>query len=238
MRNLVLKLSSGIGVLSAQESEEFAIRWPTIATKLFVVKNVVRSEFIAAKVKSNERAMIFFASRFMRDKGVFDILEAIPGILEIIPDCRFTFVGDGPDVVPFLRRVAELDLSGVIDYMTNRTYIELIELYIEGGIFVFPTHFPEGMPMALIEAMAVGLLVISSPVRFVRDIVILRSTDLVLTSDCDKYPDQIAKIVTRIVKDVALRKKVGECNKKIAGQFSQKEVASEFATLYGTLLNR
>jgi glycosyltransferase involved in cell wall biosynthesis len=237
MRYLILSLSTGIGVLSSQERAEFISKWPRIARKVFVVKNIVRPDFLNAEVLSQDRPMVFFASRFIREKGIFDLLEAIPGILKILPNCRFTFVGDGPDMKAFLNRVEELGLTQEIEYKSNRSYSELIEMYVSGVIFVFPTHFPEGMPMAMIEAMAVGLLVISSPVRFVRDIPFFALNDLLLSEQQNNYSAEISDLVLQSIGNVQLRSKIGGLNKEFAAGYSQEEVAGEYISLYHTLLN-
>lgn len=238
MRFLVLKFSSGLGVLSDQERDEFVSKWPSVRDKIFVVKNIVRSDFLNKSVKSSERKMVFFASRFMREKGVFDLLNAVPEILRSIPDCQFTFVGDGPDVEPFLDAVRVADLSENVTYLSNRTYIELIAMYAEGGIFLFPTHFPEGMPMALIEAMAVGLLTISAPVRFIRNIPILAVHGLVLSADTKSYSSQISKTVIRVLNDRVLRNAIGQSSKDLIREYSREEVSEEFISLYARLLAR
>ena len=238
MRGLVVKVSVGLGVLSEAEKQEFTTRWPKLSGRVHVVKNVVRDEFIQAQVREHGRTMVFFTSRFVKEKGMFDLLEAVAAVLVAHPECRFTFIGGGPDAATFVRRVDQLRLNGSVTYLPNKSFSELIELYRLGGIFVFPSHFPEGMPMALIEAMAVGLLAVSSSVRFVREVPSFAGNPMLLLDVAKDVPSQIARSINHAVGNQNLREQVGLMNKQFAKQYSQKIVAKDFVELYDKLARR
>lgn len=237
-RHLILNLSVDLGVLSAAEKEEFVVHWPQLRDRIHVVKNIIRQNFIQAEVKDHGKLMVFFTSRFVKEKGMFDLLDATPAILSAYPHCRFSFIGGGPDVAAFTQKVEEMGLNHSITYLSNRSFLELIEIYREGGIFVFPSHFPEGMPMALVEAMAVGLLAISSAVRFVRDVPSFTQNPMLLLNEANGLSNQIALSVANFLGNPGLRKKVGEMNKSFVAQYSQQAVALDFMTLYGKLIGR
>jgi glycosyltransferase involved in cell wall biosynthesis len=182
--------------------------------------------------------MVFFTSRFVKEKGMFDLLEAVAAILSVHPECRFTFIGGGPDAARFKQRISQLGLEASVTYLPNKSFTELIEIYRQGGIFVFPSHFPEGMPMALIEAMAVGLLAISSSVRFVRGVPSFAEYPLLALSNVGEFPEQIARSVIQVVGNQRLREEVGEMNKSFAKQYSQQLVTRDFLPLYRKLAGR
>jgi glycosyltransferase involved in cell wall biosynthesis len=238
MRQRIVTLSTGLGVLSDAEKQEFINRWPHLEDRVHVVKNIVRDEFMSAQVQDHRREMVFFTSRFIKEKGMFDLLHAIPAILAALPQCLFKFIGGGPDSALFAEKVKSLGLHDAVEYLPNKTFAELIDLYRSGGVFVFPTHYPEGMPMALIEAMAVGLLAISSPVRFIQGVSSFATFPFLVLTGPGERSEKIARSLIQVVGDHRLREHVGNLNKSFVKQYSRRLVAHEFVALYNKMLSR
>ena len=234
-RHLILRLSTALGVLSSSEVDEFRAAWPWLPDKVLVVKNVLRSEFLRAEVKDHHRPVVFFTSRFVAKKGRYDLLEAAAEITRVRPHVRFVFIGDGPESAAFRARVAERGLQAQVVHFPHKSFDQLIDLYSEGGIFVFPTHFPEGMPMALMEAMAVGLLAVSAPIRFAHQLPVFGTHPELLLHSGKAFAPQIVGIVGCIIDDADLRQRAGAQNKAYAAQFSQQAVAEEFVRLYARI---
>ena len=72
---------------------------------------MLRSEFLRAEVKDHHRPVVFFTSRFVAKKGLYDLLEAAAEITRVRPHVRFVFIGDGPELAAFRARVAERGLQ-------------------------------------------------------------------------------------------------------------------------------
>lgn len=93
-------------------------------------------------------------------KGTYDLLKAIPAVLEAVPDAVFYLAGDG-DIERCRRIAAAGGLEGKV----------IFPGWIRGGdkegylrkcsTFILPSY-REGMPMAVLEAMSYGLAVIST----------------------------------------------------------------------------
>ena len=87
------------------------------------------------------------------------MIPAIPHILKEFPDTIFLWVGDGPQRDHLQQRLEEY---GVASHVTLTGYRQDVSALLHAAdLFVFPTHF-EGLPFAVLEAMACGAPIVSS----------------------------------------------------------------------------
>lgn len=99
--------------------------------------------------------VFLMVARLVRQKGVADALKAAKHILPDNKNARFIFVGpsgenepDGVDIKDFE------DQSGQIIYLGRRSDVDRLLLACDA--FVLPTKYREGVPRALLEALATG----------------------------------------------------------------------------------
>lgn len=126
----------------------------------------------------NEQRRILFFGQISRDKGVITAVDALRHVKDTpdLYDTRLTLLGNVRDE-QFNRalhaRIAELDIEGSVDIVPRRPRREVIELFDEHDVFIFPTEGGEPFGLALVEAMAVGLPVVATsrggPSEIVRD---------------------------------------------------------------------
>lgn len=105
---------------------------------------------------------VLFLGRLGQRKGTYDLLRAIPAVLEAVPDAGFYLCGDG-EVEACRREALRLGVANHVECMRWVGDVQKEELFRRCGVFVLPSH-SEGMPMALLEAMAHGLAAISTDV--------------------------------------------------------------------------
>jgi len=99
--------------------------------------------------------------RLLERKGHFDLLEAWTTIEDELPNAHLVFVGDGPDRRGLEQRIEHLECTDTVHLLGTRD--DVPSLLNAMDIFVFPSHF-EGLPGAVIEAMAAGLPIVATPV--------------------------------------------------------------------------
>lgn len=97
-------------------------------------------------------------------------------------------------------------------------------IYRNADIFVFPSK-REGMPVALMEAMAAGLPCIVSDIRGNRELIPFVKID-------PKQPRQLTGMLSLLLKDQQLRIKYGRYNQKKICGYSQKEVERRMRRIY------
>lgn len=111
---------------------------------------------------------VLFLGRLREKKGVFDLLEAIPEVLESVPRATFVLAGDG-DLDGVAERAASLGVSHAVLLPGWVDGPAKDKLLAEAGTLVLPSHF-EGLPVCILEAMAVGVPVVASSVGGIPDV--------------------------------------------------------------------
>jgi len=89
---------------------------------------------------------IVFASRIIREKGIFELLEAYKNLLETKPESSLLIAGSGPSEQQVKNYVERNSLTGI----TIKKYSD--EAITYGGIFVLPTY-TEAQSLAILKAM-------------------------------------------------------------------------------------
>ena len=168
LRSLVLRKADCIGVLSEVEMSKFLNAWPFLRGRVTVVKNIIKPEFYTVERREAEYPTVLFVSRFIRQKGVFDLLDAVPRVLKRFPAAQFVFVGSGSDASEFDVKVRDKQLTSSVKRIDHLSNAETVKYYSSAWTLVFPTHFPEGMPMVVAEAMAAGVPIITTKTNFSR----------------------------------------------------------------------
>lgn len=118
--------------------------------------------------------VIVFVGRVVREKGVLDLLDAFRGLRSSHPAARLLVVGEGlsTDRDPAdgeLRAAAQSpDLAGAVHLAGMRP--DIPELLAASDIFCLPS-LREGLPVSVLEAMAMGLPVVATRIRGSREAV-------------------------------------------------------------------
>lgn len=103
-------------------------------------------------------------------KGIFEALEVFRRVHQRFPEAVFTLAGSGSAADEFRRRVQEMGLGDHVELLGWRSRDDVYELLGRTEVFLFPSHV-EGLPNAVVEAMAAGVPVVVTPVGSVPDVV-------------------------------------------------------------------
>ena len=147
---------------------------------------------------------IVSVSRLEGEKGHRDLFQAMNLLAAQGISTRLNLIGDGSCRKKLEEDAKELNIG--VEFMGAVTDRELVfEVLSKSDIFVLPSH-TEGMPRALLEAMAVGLPCIGSRVGGVPEVLEL---DWMVPSS---QPDALAKKIALSFNDLAWRKAGGNRN--------------------------
>ena len=127
--------------------------------------------------------------------------EVLIRAIAYFDDCFLTIVGQGKLHQYYNQLIAELGLQNRIKLLGFRT--DVIELCKAGDIFAFPS-LQEGLPVALMEAMACELPVVCSDIRGNVDLVDKNGGELFKSGSVEDCQDALSKIMRRdlsIIKD-------------------------------------
>jgi glycosyltransferase involved in cell wall biosynthesis len=110
---------------------------------------------------SEVQARAAFVGRLAPEKGLDTLLDAWPLVLASRPDARLTLVGDGPERSRLEAQIASLGIASSVDLAGSHP--APIELLRASDLFVLPSR-EEGMSVALLEAMALGLPIVATDI--------------------------------------------------------------------------
>lgn len=107
------------------------------------------------------------ACRLIEKKGLPVTLEAFAGFAAAYPKARLTLAGDGPWAAKLRTMAADLGLADRVEFRGFLGESDLCQLYHESHFFLHPSQMTadqnqEGVPNAMLEAMATGLPVIAT----------------------------------------------------------------------------
>jgi glycosyltransferase involved in cell wall biosynthesis len=136
-------------------------------------------------------------------KGHRYLLEAIAGIGR--RDVRLAIVGDGPQRAALEARAAELGIGGRVRFAGNQD--DVAPWLHAFDLFCLPSYANEGVPQALMQAMACGLPVVSTPVGSIDEIVSDGTTGVLVAPE-DAAALQAA--IERLLGDEGARRALGE----------------------------
>ena len=144
----------------------------------------------------NKSIRFIHIGSFIPLKNQKDLIQAFEIISEKYPRVQLDFVGNGPTKNPCEKLVQKLKLSSKVSFHGQVTGINnVIALLDKAHFFILPS-FNEGMPRALIEAMARGLICLGSNRGGISEL--LDEDYLFSVGDYN----QIANKLNRIIRDI------------------------------------
>ncbi|HEX6705420.1 MAG TPA: glycosyltransferase family 4 protein [Albitalea sp.] len=97
---------------------------------------------------------VLAVGRHVAQKGFDLLLAAWPAVVAAVPAARLRIVGDGPLRESMQRLAERLVVADSVEWLDPTPQIE--RLYREAAVFVLSSRY-EGMPLALLEAQALGV---------------------------------------------------------------------------------
>ena len=159
MNKLFMNRAAGC-VFQTQEAKEFFDQ--TLQKKSTIICNPVNEKYLKAERKAPQKKIVC-VGRLVAQKNQMLLVKAFEKILEKYPEYQLYFYGDGSDdeckeeLIRYVK--GKENLQGYIHFMGLSSTLE--KDMADAAMFVLPSNY-EGMPNALMEAMALGLPVIST----------------------------------------------------------------------------
>ncbi len=102
-----------------------------------------------------------FVGRLAREKGLDVLLNAWPKVLSTFPTARLALVGDGPERLSLDAQIQRLNLTSSVTLAGPSA--DPTDLLRGSDLFLLPSR-EEGMSVALLEAMALGLPLVTTSI--------------------------------------------------------------------------
>jgi glycosyltransferase involved in cell wall biosynthesis len=120
-------------------------------------------QFAPKKLAKKETYSLFYAGSIMEDKGVGDLIRAIPLLKQRGVRAIVRIAGRG-DINPFTRLAAELGVEAEVKFLGMVPNKQVILLMNEADAVVIPSRhvYPEGLPMTIYESLCSRTPIIAS----------------------------------------------------------------------------
>lgn len=125
-----------------------------------VVDSTLLKNFSLKERKRNEKIQILFLARMEAEKGIYELLEAFKLLKKEFKNIELILAGKGgayEDVKKYIHNLEGVEMVGHIEGE------EKAEIFKKSDIYVLPSY-SEGLPVSILEAMAFGLPIITTPV--------------------------------------------------------------------------
>jgi glycosyltransferase involved in cell wall biosynthesis len=178
---------------------------------------------------------ILSVGRLVEKKGFQDLLQALLTVKEKGERFQCVIYGDGPLRPQLTSWIEEHDLAGEVKLMGDSSQQELISTYQSADIFILTPVQTEdgdrdGIPNVLVEAMAVGLPVITTAVAGIPELVDHNQNGLLYQS---RDVDGISSGIIELLRDPDKRSRLGSAgSKKVKEQFDVAHAARRLKTLF------
>lgn len=176
---------------------------------------------------------ILYLSRLIREKGVYETVEAFSRLTSRFPDLKLIMAGEGPERAGLEKMIAVKGLSNVElpGYIRGREKFEALE---KSCIFLLPTRYGEGCPVALLEAMGAGLVPVVTDAGGITEI-IQPGKNAVLIPEVSA--EALENAVETLVSDPgAIERMSAEAAEYAADHFSSAKVTEIIFGCYGHMI--
>jgi glycosyltransferase involved in cell wall biosynthesis len=239
LRLRLLTHADGIGVLSSAERDNF-LRVGVAEEKVFLVKNVVEeklhqpdTEFRRQWDLPEDRPLLLFIGRFIPAKGLVDVIRACALLRDAEQEFLLLCVGDGPARPEAEKTAVELELQDHVRFFGYLPEEQTAAFYTNATALVFPTYHEEGLPMAIFNAAAAGLPILTTRIRGAADY--LREPENCLWVE-PRRPDLLAARIREVLANPELMATMNANNRQLAANFSPAVVAQDYLKVYDSLL--
>lgn len=162
-----------------------------------------------------------YVGRFIGWKGHRVLLEAFAGLLKEGVPAKLLLVGTGPDLENIHRLCRDFQIEDHVSFLGWIPHSEMPTVYSRADVFVLPSA-PEGLSVALIEAMSSGLAVVASDFPGNRDVT--GTSSALLTRHGDS--EGLRAAMKKLAQNPDLRSRLGTAGRQtVVENFSWDRVA-------------
>jgi glycogen synthase len=148
--------------------------------------------------------LVFFVGRLVYEKGVQTVIEAMPLILNKIPNVTFVVAGSGPHLNELKSLVSAFDLHDKVKFTGHMDTDGLCAFYRSADLTVVPSLY-EPFGMVVLESMAMGTPTIVADTGGLSEIVVHEETGLKFEPG---DPDSLADAMLRVLSDSKLASRI------------------------------
>ena len=209
--------------LTTSDSGEI-IKYGCPPEKIRIVPNGVDVNLFSPS-GDEESDLVLWSGRFVQEKGLVYLIKALQITVQKIgcSKIRLIMTGEGPLLPKIIGLAKEYGLMKNILFRGRVPHREMPTLMNRSSIYVLPS-LKEGMPYALLEAMACGKAVIGSNIPGIKDIITHGENGILVPP---KNPEALATAILLLLEDKGLRRRLGQAARQLMIEKYSWEIISE-----------
>jgi 1,2-diacylglycerol 3-alpha-glucosyltransferase len=187
-----------------------------------------RERFSSTHGLDASRPMLVHIGRVAHEKNIAFLLDVLLAVRRVVPEVLLVIAGEGPALVHLRRQALALGLERNIRFLGYlKRGPSLSDCYCAGDVFVFASA-TETQGLVLLEAMTLGVPVVSTAVMGTRDILAAGKGALVAGETVTDFADK----VVRLLGDPVLRERLGREARDHAAGWSAEVMARRLVEFY------
>jgi len=186
-----------------------------------VIPNGVDLEFFHPTRKNDKTTQLLFVGRVVYQKGLDLLANALKDLRNL--DWQLTIVGDGSYKEHLHQLIEQNQLTQRVDFHGWCNKEKVLPLLSTADIFINPSRH-EGMPNAVLEAMACGLPIIATRIAGNEDLVVDGKNGLLVRSE---DVAGLQKALQSLIVDRNLCKKMGSYSRQLVEEKFSWQAAGE-----------
>lgn len=179
--------------------------------------------------------VVCFAARLLRDKGIYEFIEAVRVLRRKNVNARFVIAGDIDPGNPTSVSVSDLEQlrnEGVIELLGYQR--DIAALFSSVNLVVLPSY-REGLPKVLIEAAAAGRAVVTTDVPGCRDAIDPGVTGVLVPV---RSVEALADAIELLINNEQSRQAMGKAGRQLAErEFGIEKVVARHLEIYEKVVN-
>ncbi len=173
-----------------------------------------------------KKFLVFSVGQFIDRKGRWTFLEAAKKVCDESDEIAFVWVSNSKPDKNELKIIEKFHLDGkfrlIISDEIGKERIDLLKLFRLADVFALPS-FQEGLPISLLEAMALGIPSISTNVNAIPEAVKNLETGILIEPG---NTNSLAEAILKLKNDKNLREKLSKNGREfVLNRFEQKPVS-------------
>jgi len=204
----LIRCSDVLTVSSRSVAFEMARYYNINPSDIVILGNAVDNTFLerCCSSENQESDTIIYVGRLAYGKGLLDLIDSMKLIVAKRPNSKLVIIGKGPLLRRLIGRTNKLCLRNNVEFRGFVSHSELPFQYTRASVFVMPSYY-EGMPTAILEAMACGLPVVATSVHGNVDVVKNGITGILVPP---KKPVELARAILYLFDHPDLRYELGK----------------------------
>jgi glycogen(starch) synthase len=223
--------SDSLITCSASMRDEITTLFGPLVSDVHIIRNGIDAACwpFASRAKHSSPGRLLYFGRLEYEKGIHDLIAALPRIRRTHPGTTLTVAGDGTQLDWLVDQARRHRVSRATTFAGHLNHSELLGALHDADVVVLPSHY-EPFGIVALEAAAAGAPLVTSNVGGLAEAVINGQTGISFTP---RDITGLARAVRQVLDDPeAARRRAVAARERLTSDFDWATVARETAQVY------